>query len=200
MKEFRAIKSLELRAGGNGVPVLRGYAAVWDSPSADLGGFREVVRRGAFRRSLASSADVLALGHHNTGQVLARRSAGTLTLLEDQNGLAVEITLKARTSHALGIVEDVRAGNIAGMSIGFKTAREGKSKMADGTLLRELLELTLFEVSPVAFPAYPDTSIALRSLGFADGRSSGVHIADADDVKQRLRLAMMRLRLCGMGL
>jgi hypothetical protein len=42
-----------------------GYAAVFNKPSHDLGGFREVIKPGAFKRTLADSAHVVALNNHN---------------------------------------------------------------------------------------------------------------------------------------
>jgi len=162
--ERRALTGLEFRAAEDGKPAtLRGYAAVFNKPSLDLGGFIEVVRKGAFSRALSDGSEILALAHHDTRLVLARRSAGTLTLTEDDVGLLVEIKL-AETSHARDVAEDVRARNIEGMSFGFVTRRDAWTAGENGQPdVRELLDVELIEVSPVAIPAYPDTSIATRS-------------------------------------
>src|SRR5690606_5179958 len=91
--ERRAAYELRV-AGTRQAPRLEGYAAVFDAPSEDLGGFVEYVRRGAFARSLKSNhADPLALVHHMPHLVLGRRSAGTLKLEEDDRGLRFEIEL-----------------------------------------------------------------------------------------------------------
>jgi phage head maturation protease len=55
--------TLEIRSGqslqtSNGKLV--GYAAVFNKPSHDLGGFREIIKPGAFKRTLADSAHVTA--------------------------------------------------------------------------------------------------------------------------------------------
>lgn len=185
--ERRACKDLEMRSEGDSI-ILRGYAAVFDAPSQDLGGFIEIVRRGAFSRSLSDGAEILALAHHDTSRVLARRSARTLTLSEDDRGLVVEIRL-ANTTHARDIAEDIRAGNIDAMSFGFRTRKDSWTRPDNGqNVTRELLDVDLHEVSPVAFPAYPDTSIALRSM------PSAAPVA-VDDAELRDRLSRARLRL-----
>lgn len=50
------------------------------------------------------------------------------------------------------------------MSFGFIT-RQDKWETQDGMQVRTLLEVKLLDVSPVTFPAYPDTSVALRRRG-----------------------------------
>jgi HK97 family phage prohead protease len=162
--ERRANLGLELREEGGKAPVLTGYAAVFGKRSLDLGGFVETIRKGAFARSLTEGADILALAHHDPTRPLARRSAGTLSLTEDDTGLRVDITLGDTTS-ARDVLADIRAKNILGMSFGFAT-REDKWTRSKGSdpHLRELLDVDLFEVSPVTWPAYPDTSVATRAM------------------------------------
>ena len=121
--ERRAIEGIELRAEDGKPGVLSGYAVMFDKRSLDLGGFVEVVKPGAFTRSLKSGGDILALAHHDAGKPLARRSAGTLSLTEDATGLLVSITL-ADTTAARDVAADVRAGNIKGMSFGFSTKQD----------------------------------------------------------------------------
>ena len=83
---------IEQRADGAGDKLV-GYAAVFNSPSQDLGGFREQIAPGAFSQAIAEGADVRALWNHDNSQVLGRTSAGTLSLAEDDRGLRVEIDL-----------------------------------------------------------------------------------------------------------
>src|SRR5688572_28560293 len=93
-------QAIELRAGGTkSARTLSGHAAVFDSPSEDLGGFVEYVRRGAFADSLKSNrADPVALVGHVGHLILGRRSAGTLPLEEDERGLAFKIILPETTT------------------------------------------------------------------------------------------------------
>ncbi len=159
-RETRA--AAEVRASGM---QLTGYAAVFDSPSDDLGGFIEYVRRGAFRRSLEGNrADPLALIHHMPHMVLGRRSAGTLRLAEDTHGLHFEIDLP-NTTTARDLAVSVERGDVKGASFAFAVAKDGDRWSTDsGKAVRELLEVDLFEITITPVPAYPDTEVARRAL------------------------------------
>lgn len=160
--------ALELRAvpAVNGKPgQLAGYAAVFDKPSKDLGGFIEIVKPGAFKRSLESNRhDPLALVHHLPHLVLGRRSAGTLRLEEDAKGLSFEIDMP-ETSTARDLLVSVERGDITGASFAF-TVPEGGDKwnVAGDHVTRELLDVTLHEITITPTPAYPDTEVARRML------------------------------------
>jgi uncharacterized protein len=155
--------AFELRAVDGGRKVV-GYASVFDS-AADLGLFQEIVKPGAFSRSLASnSSDPMALFHHDPSLVLGRRSAGTLALAEDGRGLRYEIQLP-NTTLGRDLGELIGRGDIRGASIGFRVAEGGESWSVDGaTAMRSLTDLELFEISLTAIPAFADTSAALRSF------------------------------------
>lgn len=181
-RRFYASPEIELRAdGGEDAPqVLVGYAAMFDELSEDLGGFREQIAPGAFAKSLGG--DVRALFNHDPNLLLGRTKSKTLTLAEDQRGLRVEITLP-NTSAARDLLENMRVGNVDQMSFGFRTIRD-KWDEVDGKLVRTLLEVRLLDVSPVTFPAYPQTEIAKRSM--ADW--SKEHASPAPDYANELRL------------
>lgn len=170
--EIRSSQGLELREAADGKPaVLVGYAAVFNSQSEDLGGFVEIIRPGAFAKSLSSDAEIMALIAHDWDEPLARRSAGTLKLEEDEKGLRVEITL-ADTTRAKDLVADIRARNFEGMSFGFKCDEGGDRwtfNSTQGPALRELLSVNIGEVSVTTEPAYTDTEIAVRSMNTAKG-------------------------------
>src|SRR5436190_17332076 len=116
--------AIELRAGGNKSPQLVGHAAVFDTPSQDLGGFTEIVLPGAFKRTLGSTRDPLALVQHMPQLVLGRRSAGTLRLQEDARGLAYEIDLPP-TQAAADLLVSVERGDVRGASFAFSTPKGG---------------------------------------------------------------------------
>jgi len=141
---------------------LVGYAAVFNSPSADLGGFVEVVTPQAFNRTLRENPDIFALVDHDDAKVLGRTTAGTLNLSIDEVGLRVEIS-PPDTTYARDIMESVRRGDIDGMSFAFR-ARKQRFDRTGTTPVRHLLDVDMKEVSIVTFPAYPDTSVALREL------------------------------------
>jgi len=161
--ERRAWAQLELRqADDSDRPVLVGYAAVFNRKSEDLGGFREIVAPGAFRRSLENGADVRALIDHDPSLVLGRTKAGTLRLQEDDHGLRAEIVLPD-TQYAADLLASIRRGDVDQMSFGFRTVSD-EWRTEDGEPVRTLKEVELFDVSVVTYPAYPDTTVATRSL------------------------------------
>lgn len=155
--------TLELRKAGDGEKaVLAGYAAVFNATSEDLGGFREVIMPGAFTKSL-QNRDVRALWQHDSKLVMGRASTGTLRLVEDDTGLHVEID-PPDTQWARDAMTTVERGDVNQMSFAFEVPPGGETwgDLPDGTWLRKLWEVDLWEVSGVTFPAYPQTSIAVR--------------------------------------
>jgi Escherichia/Staphylococcus phage prohead protease len=149
--------------GSNAELRIRGYAAVFDSPSEDMG-FREVIEPGAFRRALADpNTDVVLNWQHDSAQPLARQSAGNLQLREDEKGLRVDAKL-ANTQTARDAVELVRSGVVSKMSFCFSMAgglqREARQ---DGELWRYISQVgSLHDVALVTEPAYPATSAEPR--------------------------------------
>ena len=155
---------LELRDGeGESPPMLIGYAARFNTWSDDLGGFKERIRPGAFKNALMSS-DVRALYNHDTNQLPLGRSPKTLRLSEDTKGLKVEIDLPD-TQQAKDLMTSIKRGDVSQMSFGFTVAENGDEwKEKDGVVKRTISEMKeLFDVSPVVYPAYSSTKIAVRT-------------------------------------
>ena len=145
----------EVRASGRR---LEGYAATFGA-EARIGTFVETIEPGAFRSSL--SGDVLALLDHDNGKVLGRTRSGTLRLSEDTRGLAFSLDLPD-TQAGRDVLALAERGDLGGMSFGFTVPKNGESWQGHRRLLRTV---RLREVSVVsAWPAYPDTEIALRAL------------------------------------
>lgn len=166
--ERRVFGLTELRAEGDGEGrTLKGYAAVFNQLSEPMWGMREKIRPGAFAKTLGE-ADIRAVWNHNADYVLGRTKTGSLTLREDERGLWVEIKPPG-TTWANDFVESIRRGDVDQMSFGFETVRdfwEGE----EGQQIRTLVEVKLYEVSPVTFPAYPQTEVSLRALEEQLGR------------------------------
>lgn len=167
-RETRATATkLELRAASadGELGTASGYAALFDvETDIGCGGrvyWREKIAAGAFAKSLREN-DVVALHSHNTGRVVGRMKAGTLTLREDGKGLAFENPLPD-TSDGRDLNVSIERGDIAGMSFGFCTTRQEWDETVDPPT-RTVLEAELFEITYTAFPAYPDTTVGLRDL------------------------------------
>lgn len=164
--------AIELRAAGGKTPRLVGYAAVFDSPSQDLGGFTEIVKPGAFTRTLKSGPDPLALVQHMPQLVLGRRSAGTLRLAQDTRGLEFEIDVPDTTT-ARDLLVSVERGDVQGASFAFSTPKGGDAWNVRGeNVIRELRDVDLHEITITANPAYLDTSVARRALTAIAGNYS----------------------------
>ncbi|MGW9437940.1 HK97 family phage prohead protease [Streptomyces sp. NPDC055607] len=171
---------LQVRAAdeeGGRVPGFTGHAAVFNSRTA-IGnpltwGFYEEIAPGAFTKTI-SEGDARMLVDHDTRLVVSRVSAGSLRLAQDQIGLAVDADLDDRLSYVSDLVVNLSNRNVTGMSFGFQVVKDDWTTItvetSEGDLqaeLRTIREVRLFEVSAVTFPAYEDTTAALRSVGVA---------------------------------
>lgn len=184
--ERRALQDARLRAiGGDASPKLAGYAAVFDATSADLGGFVEAIKPGAFREAIGRD-DVVCLLNHDRNVVLGRTSAKTLVLEEDDVGLRFEAVLPdtqaARDLHAL-----VTRGDVRHASFAFAVDERGRhwERGPQGEWLHVVTRVArLLDVSIVTVPAYSQTRVDARHWRARQRRESG----------QELRLEILRLR------
>ena len=138
---------------------LTGYIARFDT-EARIGSFTETIKPGAFRASIASGCDILALADHDAGKVLGRTRSGTLELREDNDGLAFALKLPD-TQAGRDLAALAERGDLGGCSFGFTVPKGGDHWTGDR---RELRAVELHEVSIVqSWPAYEGTEVALRS-------------------------------------
>ena len=169
----------QLRAATDATPVFTGHAAVFDSRTA-IGnpltwGFYEEIAPGAFTKTL-QEGDARFLVDHDTSLLVARVTAGDLRLAQDKVGLAVDADLDTELSYVKDLVRNLDKRRITGMSFGFRVVQDEwhveTVSTSDGqeaeVEVRRILEVRLFEVSAVTFPAYEETDAALRALA---GRS-----------------------------
>jgi len=151
----RRASAVELRASGRR---LEGYAAVFGS-EAKIGRVRETIAPGAFAESLAG--DVLALMDHDPGKVLGRTRSQSLRLAEDAKGLHFELDLPD-TQAGADVLALATRGDLGGMSFGFHVPAGGEQWQGER---RTLKRVQLREISVIsAWPAYPDTTVALRAM------------------------------------
>lgn len=161
--ERRTVPVTELRttSDDSGLKKITGYAAIFNSVTDELRWFKEKIEPGAFSETIQKD-DIRALWNHDSNYVLGRNQSGTLALHEDERGLKIEVT-PPDTQWARDLIVSMDRGDISQMSFGFETITD-KWEQRDGGEVRTLLKVKLFDVSPVTFPAYPDTEVGLRSL------------------------------------
>jgi len=162
--ETRNFAISEVRAKDAATGRASGYAAVFNSDSADLGSFVERIAPGAFSRSLsattAGTISIYALWAHDKSQPLGATRSGKLNLAEDHRGLAFDLDTTRFTAAQLDALAD---GDLQ-MSFGFIVREQDWREDRAGKVTRTIKDLDLTEISFVIDPAYPDTTAALRSL------------------------------------
>jgi uncharacterized protein len=126
--------------------VFFGYASVFDT----LDAHDEIVAPGAFRRSLANwqkqGRMPAMLWMHDTTMPVGV----WLGLAEDKAGLAVQGRLALRTQRGTEAYELLKLGALSGLSIGYRVAA---ARVDAKRKTRTLLDVDLFEISLVTFPA-----------------------------------------------
>jgi HK97 family phage prohead protease len=187
-RERRFTGSCELRAiapEGDGRSKIAGHAAVFNSLSEELWGFREKIAPGAFKPALAKS-DIRALLNHDPNYVLGRTKSGTLRVQEDETGLAVEID-PPETAWADDLLVSISRGDISQMSFAFRVGEESWETV-DGVNCRTILSFDeIFDVSPVTYPAYLATDMALHIMPEVEGIDLRKVAAAIVRVERRLR-------------
>ena len=160
------VAGLEIRANDAGKFALRGYAARFNSVY-NMGWFTEEVHRDAFKN--ADMSDVRILLNHDSNQILGRTAAGTARVGIDKEGLWYEVDLP-KSPNGDNVRVAVERGDISQSSWGFTlrisdSGNGDKWEKRDGKEHRILTDIdTVFDASPVTFPANPDTTVAQRSF------------------------------------
>jgi HK97 family phage prohead protease len=160
------VRRVEFRASESDGTTLEGYAAVfneWTDIRDSMGTYRERIAPGAFKRSLGQRTPVVQFDH-GAHPLLGSLPLGTLTVArEDRNGLFVRVKLS--DNWLIQPFRDaIRDGAVDGMSFRFRPIDDEWTTDADGKELRTIKEVELLELGPVVFPAYPQTTVAVRSL------------------------------------
>lgn len=186
--------TVEIRAAEDGSGTIKGIAAVVNQETViggGLFGFREKIAPGAFDDAVKND-DVRALFNHDPNMLLGRTASGTLRLSVTKSGLAYEVDLPDTRA-----AQDVRAliqrGDVNGSSFGFTVEDDDwdETDVKKGQLpLRTIRKVSLFDVSPVTYPAYPQTSVSARSkaqtISEADAAAKAAsEVAKSPDVKAR---------------
>lgn len=170
------------RAAGEPQKIV-GYAAVFyeGTPRSEYQLWTDLIERimpGAFDRALSEAHDVRALFNHDSNLVLGRTSSKTCRLSIDQIGLRYEIE-PPDTQTAKDLLVSLERGDVTGSSFSF-IPRETVYREEGELLYAEIMDVDLFDVGPVTFPAYEATSSGVR----AELRAAG----DAEEARQRAQV------------
>ena len=194
-KRYHAGKcAIETRADGK--PMIVGYGAVFyraDNPGTQYGiwnGAYERVAPGAFRSTLGRGDDVRGLFNHDPNHIYGRTESGTMRLVVDDVGLRYEID-PPETEDGRSLVDKIRRKDVTGSSFSFTVNKESWQQRDDGTEIRTLEDVTLYDVGPVTFPAYEASSTAVRSASDCD--SARASYAAWQRNKREARLRELRL-------
>ncbi|MEV6046043.1 HK97 family phage prohead protease [Streptomyces xanthochromogenes] len=184
-------KGVELRAkpdgtGGDAL-TFTGYACVTEQGYEIedwLGPYTEVVRQGAFTKTLSEGADVPFLVNHG-GLTLARTKSGTLRLAEDGTGLHTEADLDPASPHVQALRSAMDRGDVDEMSFGFWVTRQQWSPDYDQ---RDILEVRLHkgDVSVVNYGANPATAGAQLNARDVSGQLARLTADERKSVFERL--------------
>lgn len=167
--ELRASQDQDAKKGAT----IFGYAAKFNVESENLGSgeyqFREVISPCAFDDVL--NDDVRALFNHESSMILARskNGEGSLRIGVDDVGLFYEFDMPD-TQVGRDLATSIKRGDVDQSSFQFQIAEGGdvweEKREGDITTIKRTINKVgrLLDVSPVTFPAYPDASVAIRSL------------------------------------
>lgn len=191
------VSDLEIRANKNdGRVTFDGIASVVDTPYGvrdQYGEYEETIQAKAFHRTIEQRDDIRLLKNHNADAVFARTKSGTLELSETPHLRALAPSLDPANPAVQTLRSELERGDVDQMSIGFRVLDQ---EWSDDWTQRTIKEVSLQEVSIVAFPASPTTSATIRS---ADAVLVPLLADDADEDEIRRAIAMLEARLGSAG-
>ena len=167
-KETRAF-NFEVRAEENEQhgTFITGTPIVFDQ-ATDLGWYQETIARGALDET--DLKDVRFLVGHNTSMIPLARSRNnnensTMQLTVNDGGMDIRVDLDTENNaEARALYSAVKRGDMSGMSFMFIVESDSWEDIESDYPKRTIRSIkTVMEVSAVAFPAYPQTTIQAAS-------------------------------------
>lgn len=168
-------------ADGAEAPVIEGFGSVYEQVTT-VGSYYpidEVVAAGAWGETI-KAGDIRSMLNHSTDRLLGRTKSGSLRLEDRPEGLWYAVDVNVDDPHAMSAHAQVSRGDIDGSSVWFRVVREEWTEPTEANglerPLRRILEAQLFEVGPVVFPAFEQTTSSARTLAPLDAalRAAGV--------------------------
>lgn len=165
--------------------VIEGYAFKFNKVTTIGSWFKEEILPGAADGLLID--DIRCLFNHDPNLILARseNGKGTLTLEIDSIGLKYSYTTPDRT-YAKDLEDAIKSGDVSQSSFSFKADEVIWKDGADGELdLRQIKKFKkLYDVSPVTYPAYVDTTVGKRTF---ENHISDIEVKEAQIIEKNKR-------------
>lgn len=191
-REIRTFQAAEIRVADTEDTTSRtieGYAFLYNSPT-DMGWYTETILPGAADGILQHS-DIRALLNHNPNDLLARskKGQGTLSLELDSRGLRFSFQCpKSRTD----IIEMLERGDLDQCSFAFTIDEQRWIEKEGAPELREIVRFKeLYDITLATYPAYPDTTVALRCREEALGSTT----SSSDQETRRRTYYLQRMEI-----
>jgi uncharacterized protein len=186
------VMEAETRADGSKAQVVRGTAVKFNELSRTLGWFREKFAPGAFDNVLSN--DVVAVFNHNNDLLLARTISGTLELTQDETGLHYKFTLPDNNA-GRDLAESLKRGDVQHSSFAF-TVQDEKWEQDDelGEVRTVLKVKNLYDVSPVVFPAYPQSVSELSQRSHDQWKESNTPPAEDNNIILDAEIQLLHLK------
>lgn len=160
-----------------------GYFSVFNEPYEIIPGFTERIAPTAFDDALDD--DIRCLWNHNSDIVLGRTAAGTASFKADKHGLHGDVIINEDDRTALDCYARNKRGDVSQASFGFDILKDSWEWLDDGSCIRTIEKVKLYEVSPCTFPAYEGTDIKARA---ADAKRAAQDFLDKkkERIKERM--------------
>jgi len=171
-----ALGPIEIRAEGDGddaAVFIEGYAAVFDSETELWPGHSEKIAVGAFDDVLADGPDCRCLFNHDTNFPLGRtKISESLELSVDDTGLRYRNKMPPGANAEM-VYQAIKRGDVSQSSFSFRTGAYEWDERADDDYLRTITRVDeLYDVGPVTFAAYSDTSCEVAKRSFQEWRDA----------------------------
>lgn len=148
--------------------IITGRAIVFESWSKNLGGFYEIIHRGAITQELIDKSDIIMNINHDDEKMVARSRQGKGTLSVSLKDDGVYFSFEApTTSRGDELLYNIRNGNIFECSFAFTIPDDLHSERwyvdSDNVYRREVNVIDgLYDMSLVIHGAYGDTNCYTR--------------------------------------
>lgn len=148
--------------------IITGRAIVFESWSKNLGGFYEIIHRGAITQELIDKSDIIMNINHDDEKMVARSRQGKGTLSVSLKDDGVYFSFEApTTSRGDELLYNIRNGNIFECSFAFTIPDDIHSERwyvdSDNVYRREVNVIDgLYDMSLVIHGAYGDTNCYTR--------------------------------------